>query len=364
MSLQIQNVSKIFKQFRAVNDVSFTVEPGEIVSILGPSGCGKSTLLQMVAGLQSLDEGEIRLDGKIISSPNMTLPPEKRGINMVFQDYALWPHMTVVQNIFYGSKIRKVNKQEQAETKNFLFNLLQLNGLENRYPSELSGGQQQRVAIARALSTKPTLLLLDEPLSNLDMQLRFEMRNELSYLLRKLGTTALHVTHDPLEAYALADRILMLREGQIEQYGTPMEVRQAPASLWVAGLLGMTNRLMATAKDSASVKIGDAIIRGNGTLTNGDDVIVVMDSEALKIGENGNEINSLKNSLHGRVTHSIFEGHKWRIMVETAGGRLTVLHGEQVEVNKEVVVSFERNHTFLYKQTEQVAPPFLVHNRM
>lgn len=362
MSLQIQNVSKNFKQFRAVNNVSFTVEPGEIVSILGPSGCGKSTLLQMVAGLQSLDEGEIKLDGKIISSSRLTIPPEKRGINMVFQDYALWPHMTVVQNIFYGSKIRKVNKQEQAETKNFLFNLLQLNGLESRYPSELSGGQQQRVAIARALSTKPALLLLDEPLSNLDMQLRFEMRNELSYLLRKLGTTALHVTHDPLEAYALADRILMLREGQIEQFGTPMEVRQAPASLWVAGLLGMTNRLSAIAKDSTSVQIGDAIIHGNGTLTDGDDIIVVMDSEALKIEKN--KIESLENSLHGRVTHSIFEGHKWRIMVETAGGRLTVLHSERVEVNKEVVVSFERKHTFLYKQTEQAASPFLVHNRM
>lgn len=362
MSLQIQNVSKKFNHFRAVDNVSFTVEPGEIVSILGPSGCGKSTLLQIVAGLQSLDEGEIKLNGEVISSPRFTLPSEKRGINMVFQDYALWPHMTVLQNIFYGSKIRKVNKQEQVENKDFLFNLLQLSGLENRYPSELSGGQQQRVAIARALSTKPALLLLDEPLSNLDMQLRFEMRNELSYLLRQLGTTALHVTHDPIEAYALADRILMLREGKIEQFGTPMEVRQAPASLWVAGLLGMTNRLLGTVHNKQSVQIGASNIRGIGTLAENGDVIVVMDSEALKIEEN--LLDSQMNSLQGRVTHSIFEGHKWRIMLETTGGRLTVLHDGPVEVNKKVMVSFDPSHTFLYMQTEQVVAPLLVRSGM
>ena len=360
MSLQIQNVSKKFNQFHAVDKVSFAVQPGEIVSILGPSGCGKSTLLQIVAGLQSLDEGEITLNGEVISSSHFTLPPEKRGINMVFQDYALWPHMTVRQNIFYGSKVRKVNKQEQSENQKFLFNLLQLNGLEHRYPSELSGGQQQRVAIARALSTKPELLLLDEPLSNLDMQLRFEMRNELSYLLRKLGTTALHVTHDPVEAYALADRILMLRDGKIEQFGTPMEVRQAPASLWVAGLLGMNNRLQAVAINSNTVRIGASILHGIGTLTVNEDVIVVMDSEALKLEEQ--QIDSQQNTLNGRVTHSIFEGHRWRIMLETAGGRLTVLHDVSVEVDRDVMVSFDPSDTFLYIQPEQAATPFLVNS--
>lgn len=351
MSLQIQNVSKRFNDVQAINQVSFTVQTGEIVSILGPSGCGKSTLMQIVAGLQSLDSGEVILDGEVISSPKYTTPPEKRGINMVFQDYALWPHMTVLQNIFYGLKIRKTNKNELIEKQKFLFDLLQLHGLENRYPSELSGGQQQRVAIARALSTNPALLLLDEPLSNLDMQLRFEMRTELSYLLRQFGTTVLHVTHDPLEAYALADRILMLRDGKVEQLGTPQEVRESPASLWVAGLLGMTNRLKGVPLSTSSVKIGDAIIVGSGNVSTNNDAIVVMDSAALRIQDSSHQMEQNLNMLEGTVTHAVYEGQKWRIILQTAGGRLSVLHHERFDVNTVIHVEFEPKNTFLFSHT-------------
>ncbi|WP_346235330.1 ABC transporter ATP-binding protein [Lysinibacillus telephonicus] len=349
MSLKIQNVSKKFKDFQAINDVSFTVETGEIVSILGPSGCGKSTLMQIVAGLQTLDSGQVTLNGNVISSVKHIVPPEKRGINMVFQDYALWPHMTVLQNIFYGSKIRKEDKFELLKKQNFLFNLLQLNGLENRYPSELSGGQQQRVAIARALSTNPSLLLMDEPLSNLDMQLRFEMRTELSYLLRQFGTTVLHVTHDPLEAYSLADRILILREGRIEQFGTPEEVRQNPASLWVAGLLGMTNRITATQLTETTAKVGESIISGIGQLSMSSDAVIVVDSDALRILKHMEDSNNA-NKIDAKVTHVIYEGQKWRIILQTAGGRISALSKERFEVNQAVKVAFEPQQTFLFSK--------------
>ncbi len=357
MSLQIQNVSKKFNHFQAIKDISFTVEAGEIVSILGPSGCGKSTLMQIVAGLLPLDAGEVILNGKVISSSKFTLPPEKRDINMVFQDYALWPHMTVLQNILYGLKIRKTDKNEMVKKQRFLFDLLQLNGLENRYPSELSGGQQQRVAIARALSTNPTLLLLDEPLSNLDMQLRFEMRTELSYLLRQFGTTVLHVTHDPLEAYALADHILMLRDGQVEQFGTPEEVSQSPASLWVAGLLGMTNRIKATPLRSTSAIIGKSIIEGIGNISTLSDVVVVINSDALHLSMDNSKVPNSMNTIIGTVTHAVYEGNKWRIILETPGGRISALHNEKMELNKEILISFEQRNTFLFSQAETENSP-------
>nr|WP_106783311.1 ABC transporter ATP-binding protein [Lysinibacillus timonensis] len=349
MSLKIQNVSKKFNDFQAINDVSFTVNNGEIVSILGPSGCGKSTLMEIVAGLQTVDSGEVTLNEKVISSVKHIVPPEKRGINMVFQDYALWPHMNVSQNIFYGSKIRKEEKFELLKKQKFLFDLLQLNGLENRYPSELSGGQQQRVAIARALSTNPSLLLMDEPLSNLDMQLRFEMRTELSYLLRQFGTTVLHVTHDPLEAYALADRILILREGRIEQFGTPEEVRQNPASLWVAGLLGMTNRIKAIPISKTTAKIGESNVSGIGQLSMDHDAVVVVDSDAIQIHTYQQDCHDL-NTIDGKITHVIYEGHKWRIILQTVGGRISALSNKRLEVSQDVKIVFEPKHTFLFSQ--------------
>lgn len=354
MALTIQNVSKRFNSFQVLSDVSFSMETGEIVSILGPSGCGKSTLLQMVAGLQSPDTGEIFLDDQLLSSSSYVMPPEKRPINMVFQDYALWPHMTVMQNIFYGEKLKKTKKEIIQEKKDFLFQLLKLNGLEDRYPAQLSGGQQQRVAIARALSTEPKLLLMDEPLSNLDMQLRYEMRNELSYLLRRLGTTVLHVTHDPLEAYSLADRILILRDGQIEQFGNPKEVHEQPASLWVAGLLGMSNRISGTAMQVQSnseqqVQVGKSQIIGKGNVKPGSKVVVTMEPENIHVSSKMDpQVPEKINCLTGKVVHTIYEGSRWRLIVETDGGKVTLLHQEPIPTKTVIGLSFSIKDTHIF----------------
>lgn len=359
MALTIQNLSKRFNEFQALSDVSFSMKAGEIISILGPSGCGKSTLLQMVAGLQSPNSGEIRLDDQLLSSSSYVMPPEKRPINMVFQDYALWPHMNVIQNIFYGEKLRKTKKGIIQEKKDFLFQLLQLNGLEDRSPAQLSGGQQQRVAIARALSTEPKLLLLDEPLSNLDMQLRYEMRNELSYLLRRLGTTVLHVTHDPLEAYSLADRILILRDGQIEQFGTPKEVHEQPASLWVAGLLGITNRIDGTARQVQSnseqqVQIGNFQVIGKGNVKPGSKVVVTIESENIHVSSQGDkQVTEKVNRLTGKVVHNVYEGSKWRLNVETVGGNVTLLHKEELPAKTVIDLSFPVKDTHIFANEEE-----------
>ena len=357
MPLMIQNVSKNFKEYQALKDISFSMNAGEIVSILGPSGCGKSTLLQLVAGLQFPSEGEISLNNQLLSSSTFLMQPEKRPVNMVFQDYALWPHMTVMQNVFYGAKLKKTKKSIIQEKKHFLFDLLRLNGLEDRFPAQISGGQQQRVAIARALATEPELLLMDEPLSNLDMQLRYEMRNELSYLLRRLGTTVLHVTHDPLEAYALADRILILKDGRIEQYGTPQEVRESPASLWVAGLLGMTNRLQGIALASATahqqvVSIEGVTVVGKGQVIPESEALVMVDAEQMNVSlYTDDQIESEEvNRLSGKVFHSVYEGSKWRLIVDTAGGRVTVLHDKPIQKDHPVTVSFQVKDTHVFAE--------------
>ncbi|MGG3887618.1 ABC transporter ATP-binding protein [Metabacillus fastidiosus] len=357
MSLIIQNISKNFNGLQVLEDISLSVNTGEIISILGPSGCGKSTLLQLVAGLQLPSSGEIILHNELLSSSKFLLPPERRPINMVFQDYALWPHMTIEQNVVYGLKLKKVKKNIIEEKKHKLFELLSLRGLENRFPVQLSGGQQQRVAIARALATEPKLLLMDEPLSNLDMQLRYEMRNELSYLLRQLGTTVLHVTHDPLEAYALADRILILREGSIEQLGTPKQVCEQPASLWVAGLLGMTNRLQGIAvneqlSDGQAVLIGETLITGRGEVKEGKEAVVMINSEDIKVLEQTSAALN-DNCLQGKVIHAVYEGKKWRIIIHTAGGRVTALHEKELPTDTTVHLEFPLKDTLVFAKKDE-----------
>ena len=237
--LELQNVVKNYGRTPVLGGVSMEVKEGEIISVLGPSGCGKSTLLRIIAGILPLDQGLVRIRGREVSDKRRTLPPEKRGINMVFQDFALWPHMKVEDNITYGLKVGKVDPAECRKRVEEIAGLLHLDGLMSRYPAELSGGQQQRVAIARALVTKPSILLLDEPLCNLDVQLRIEMRTEMAYLFHKLKTTVFHVTHDPSEAFAMADRIIIMNRGRIDQADKPRTCYLRPGTALVAGLLGM-----------------------------------------------------------------------------------------------------------------------------
>ncbi|UJF34012.1 ABC transporter ATP-binding protein [Paenibacillus hexagrammi] len=263
--LEVNKLSKSFGTSTVLHNISFTVHAGEIISVLGPSGCGKSTLLQLIAGLQQPEAGEIRLRGEIAASAERFVPPEKRRINMVFQDYALWPHMSIYENIAYGLRRQKIASSVIKERISKLLELLRLHGLENRLPAQLSGGQQQRVAIARALATEPDLLLLDEPLSNLDMRLRIEMRAEMAFLFRQLGTTVFHVTHDPDEAFAMADRLMIMRAGAIDQIDTPQVCYSRPATLSAAMLLGAGNRLTGrrySLGGQPAVRVGDAVVTG------------------------------------------------------------------------------------------------------
>ncbi len=237
--LQVKDVVKKFGPVTALSGVSIDVHRGEIVCFLGPSGCGKTTLLRVIGGFYSQDRGDTYLDGKLING----IPPEKRDTVMFFQNYALFPHMNVYENVTYGLKVRKYRKAEMAEKAREILTMIQLDGMEGRYPNQLSGGQQQRVALARALILNPKLLLLDEPLSNLDANLRAYMRDEIIKIREKLNLTIIFVTHDQEEAISIADKIAVMREGDIEQIGTPLHIYRYPASIYVADFLGSANFL-------------------------------------------------------------------------------------------------------------------------
>ncbi len=283
--LEIHNITKKFnaQELPAVNKVSLTLEKGELLGLLGPSGCGKTTLLRIVAGFEKLSQGEIRLNGSVVSDRFMTIPPEKRHTGMVFQDYALFPHLTVEKNIVFGLK----GKNQSHKTKfkannrlcnsgikqrtNFVLNLVGLSGLGKRYPHELSGGQQQRVALARALAPQPDLILLDEPLSNLDVQIRHRLREEIRRILKAAGTSAIFVTHDREEALAISDKIAVMRNGQIEQMGTPEAIYTQPSSRFVAEFVTQANFLLAKREGKCwKTEIGELEIGFNSDKTEWD----------------------------------------------------------------------------------------------
>ena len=241
--VRLDHISKIYKDpktgkdFYAVHDTSLDIAPGEFVTLLGPSGCGKTTTLRMIAGFESPDEGEIYLGDEAIN----ILPPNKRDTAMVFQSYALLPHYNVFDNVAYGLKLRKVPKEEIKERVTKILELVELSGMEARMTNQLSGGQQQRVALARALVLEPSVLLFDEPLSNLDAKLRVSMRTEIRRIQQKTGITAVYVTHDQSEAMALSDRIIIMNKGVVAQMGTPQEIYYHPNSEFVADFIGEAN---------------------------------------------------------------------------------------------------------------------------
>lgn len=232
--MKLQNITKIFGKTRAVNNVSLEIENGEFLTLLGPSGCGKTTILRSIAGLENVTSGNVYLEGNNITNLN----PTKRDISIMFQDYALFPHMTIIENVSYGLRMNGISKIKREKQAAEWLKTMQLSDTQNRFPSELSGGQRQRVALARALITNPKILLLDEPLSALDANLRIRLREELRKIHKQVGTTFICVTHDQEEAMALSDRIAILKEGQIEQIGTPNELYDKPASKFVANFFG------------------------------------------------------------------------------------------------------------------------------
>jgi ABC-type Fe3+/spermidine/putrescine transport system ATPase subunit len=241
--LQLTNLSKKFGDLVVVDNLNLSLRAGEFVSLLGPSGCGKTTTLRMIAGFVTPTSGSVEMDGKQMSSATASLPPERRRMSMIFQSYALWPNMTVEQNVAFGLKMRKVAKDEQKRRVTQLLDVVRLSQLAARYPNELSGGQQQRVALARALVVQPEILLLDEPLSNLDANLREEMRSEIRRLHNEFGITSIYVTHDQAEAMTTSDRIAVMNKGRIEQIDDPLMLYAKPKTRYVAEFIGRSNIL-------------------------------------------------------------------------------------------------------------------------
>ncbi len=239
VGIEFRNLNVSYGANHILKNVGLSIRPGEFFAFLGPSGCGKTTLLRLIAGFNQADSGDVLLDGEDISR----LPPWRRDVGMVFQSYALWPHMTVARNVAFGLEERRLGRAEITEKVGAALALVGLDAFADRYPSQLSGGQQQRVALARTIAIEPKVLLLDEPLSNLDAKMRVQVRRELRDLQQRLGLTTIFVTHDQEEANSICDRIAVLNEGAVQQVGTPMELYQHPANLFVAGFIGTANIL-------------------------------------------------------------------------------------------------------------------------
>jgi iron(III) transport system ATP-binding protein len=282
--LHLERIVKKYGKVKAVDDLSLEVRDGELLTLLGPSGCGKTTVLRCVSGFVKPDSGDIYLGDRKITE----IPPQKRGIGLVFQNYALWPHMTVFQNLAFGLQIKKLPKSTVRQKVERALSLVQLEGFGDRYPRQLSGGQQQRVALSRALVLEPDILLLDEPLSNLDALLREQMRFEIAQIHKQAGITTIYVTHDQTEAMVISDRIAVLEKGRIMQLGIPLEIYSKPANKFVAGFMGTTNfihgKVIGFDNDYAAVTTEDGVtLTGRGReLKKGDEVDVAIRPESIK----------------------------------------------------------------------------------
>ncbi len=354
--VRLVNLTKRFGNTVAVNNLSLEIQNGEIMTFLGPSGCGKTTTLRCVAGLLTPDEGEIYIGDE----PVTDLPPERRKIGLVFQNYALWPHMTVYQNLAFGLELRKTPKAEIRRRIEEQLELVRLTGLEDRYPRQLSGGQQQRVAVARALVLQPQLLLLDEPLSNLDAQLREEMRFELRALQKKLGITSVYVTHDQAEALVLSDRIAVLQDGHLVQVGTPAEIYGHPANRFVAGFIGLTSFVEGVIGDnveepgyvSVHTKDGLKFIAPAGDYQAGQTVAIAIRPEHIVLRtEPPSDATSKGNLFEGTVAYSAYLGDMIDFRVKVGNWILRV-HADtmtRLEAGDHVFLEISRDQIALIK---------------
>jgi iron(III) transport system ATP-binding protein len=307
----IIGLTKRFGDVAAVAGLDLTVQPGELVALLGPSGCGKTTTLRLVAGFMAPDAGEIRVGDRVLSSPGTVIPPERRRMAMIFQSYALWPHMTVAQNVAYGLRFAKAQRTERSGRVDEILRAVQLAGYGARYPGELSGGQQQRVAVARALVVEPEILLLDEPLSNLDASLREEMRFEIRRLHERFGITTLYVTHDQAEAMVISDRAAVIRNGRVEQIGAPHELFERPRTRFVAEFIGKTNLIDAVADGAGSVARGRLRLRvAADGLTPGTPAVVSIRPHVITLGPRGDAPTPPvgANTLAGTVRRASYLG--------------------------------------------------------
>ncbi|OYU47199.1 MAG: Fe3+/spermidine/putrescine ABC transporter ATP-binding protein [Rhizobiales bacterium PAR1] len=312
--LALRSLSKVFGDFAAVRDVDLGVEKGEFVSLLGPSGCGKTTTLQMIAGLAEPTAGTILLDGRDITNEK----PNKRGLGIVFQSYALFPHMSVAENVAFGLEMRGVNRAEREARVKAMLQLVRLSEMAERYPRQLSGGQRQRVAIARALVIAPPVLLLDEPLSNLDAKLREEMQFELSRIQRSTGTTTIMVTHDQSEALSISDRVVVMEAGRMTQIDAPFHLYENPANAFISSFVGKMNRLEGQMRGGAAVIAGITLPCAPAGLSEGTAATFTIRPEKIALCAAGQGL------IDGTITSRFFLGNTWLMQVETLAGSLAV----------------------------------------
>jgi putative spermidine/putrescine transport system ATP-binding protein len=324
--LVIERLEKRFGNVAALKSLSLRVEEGELISLLGPSGCGKTTTLRCVAGFEQPDAGEILFDAQNITQ----LPPERRDIGMVFQNYALFPHMTVSQNLAFGLEMRKVSQANVAERVKQALRMVQLDAMLDRYPRQLSGGQQQRVALARALVIEPRMLLLDEPLANLDASLREEMRFFIRDLQQRVGITTLYVTHDQSEAMVMSDRVVVMFSGEIAQVGPPRDLYARPASREVAQFIGRTQFVSATVlarRDAAHVELdtplGTLVAPADPALVIGQQALLVVRPEALRLEAS---VQTGAKARQGQVIRTYFLGGSVEHVLSFAGGVTLFAH--------------------------------------
>jgi iron(III) transport system ATP-binding protein len=316
-SVELRGLTKRFGALGVVDEVSLRIDHGQLVCLLGPSGCGKTTTLRLIAGFLEPTLGEIHVGERVVSSPAKTVPPENRKMSMIFQSYALWPHMTVAENIVYGLRLRKLDRDTIAKKLAAILATTKLEPLAQRYPGELSGGQQQRVALARALIVEPQTLLLDEPLSNLDANLREEMRFEIRRLHDQYRYTTVYVTHDQSEAMTTADLIAVMNAGKIDQLGSPEDIYDRPQSEFVARFIGASNVIKGTARDENHVAFGGTSLQVVGTkLPAGATVPVAIRQHDIQLSTQapGNPQNALKGrdprlSRRGRRRHGAARRH-------------------------------------------------------
>ncbi|WP_102959463.1 ABC transporter ATP-binding protein [Mangrovicella endophytica] len=319
--LELAGLRKNYGAFQAVKGIDLAVEKGQLVCLLGPSGCGKTTTLRLIAGFVPANGGEIRVGGKVVSSEHSTVPPEGRNMSMIFQSYALWPHMTVFQNVAYGLKLRKLPADEVRRRVDEILASTRLSALAERYPGELSGGQQQRVSLARALVIKPEILLLDEPLSNLDANLREEMRFEIRRLHDEFRYTTVYVTHDQSEAMTTADLIVVMNDGLIEQAGSPEDIYARPETEFVARFIGGTNILKGRRGDGQTVLRDDglALVCRSGTVApDGQTAVSVRHHDIVLSKDRPGDSGS--NAAAGTVVRQIYLGSHRDYLVSLKDG--------------------------------------------
>ncbi len=333
MHIEVSGLNKKFGDFQAVQDINFSIEKGQLIGLLGPSGGGKTSILRMLAGLESVDEGDILFHGKRVND----LPPQERGIGFVFQNYALFKHMTVEDNIAFGLEVKKWSKAKIKVRVAELIELTGLTGFEKRYPHQLSGGQRQRVAFARALAPEPQLLLLDEPFAAIDAKIRHELRSWLRDMIDRLGITSIFVTHDQDEAIEVADQIMIINKGRLEQKGTPWEIYKNPQTPFVAGFIGESTIV----EDVSSLRGFENASVWPGTKA-------LIRPEYVEIGK-PHEFKLLSATELGRVRHLHFRGSEWLVEVEVGTSRLVTYRSLEKEVfhpGDEIQVLIHRAYLF------------------